>query len=358
MKELSHAKTTPNGASGQAWYSFCFDVFDSTVTDATVLRLFFAPVYLVYALKTPESEQLSKQEEWFEHYQETVRKAKLEDDPMLPSLLQLRSRVHMLEQHLSSSVREVTGQDIHAYFSRNDHVKDFPERFAAAFFPKGGGRLHTFLLDYYHVLMSKLFGGFPDLLDACISRLEAQNRDTVWYQIPTPDRPVASSQDYFSRVDTAANLLYSFALLSATHDISINPKKAARQRVIPDIFNAARRLLEIDDAEPDQEDSLSIRMTRSQFLTLCTAAADSRNRDQIRCLNEICRSCPSPGSAGAAHRQAIQHLLQKLRQYSNDCLQRISADYDKHRDDIYLLGAIADLETFWKQQLRSTVGDT
>lgn len=358
MKELTHTKTTPNGTSGQAWYSFCFNVFDSTVTDATVLRLFFAPVYLVYALKTPEAEQLSRQEEWFEHYQETVRKAELEDDPMLSPSMQLRSRIHTLEQHLSSSVREITGQDIHAYFSRNDHVKDFPERFAAAFFPKDGGSLHTFLLDYYHALLYKLFWDFPGLLDACISRLEALNRDTSWYRVPTPDRRTTSTQEYFSRVDTAAELLYSFALLSATHDISINPKKAARQRVIPDIFNAARRLLEIDDAEPDQEDSLSICVNRSQLLTLCTAAADSRNRDQIRCLNEICSSCPSPGPAGAAHRQAIQHLLQKLRQYSNDCLQRISADYDKHRDDIYLMGTIADLEAFWKQQLRSSADDT
>lgn len=356
MKELTHAKTTQDGSSGQAWYSFCSDVFDSHVADATVLRLFFAPVYLVYDLGTERSRCRQEQEKWFEHYQETVKKAVLEDDYTLPHSAQLQARIRLLEKLLCSSVRDKADKDVYAYFSKNDRVKNHPERFAAAFFPENGG-LHMDLLDYYHALMDKLFSGFPELLDACIDRLEKRNRDTVWYRFPTPDCRTGAVRDNFARVDAAANLLYRFAILSAARAIEADPKEKPRQGVIPDIFHAARQLLEVEDQEPALEDHLSIPLSRGQLLRLCSCAADSRNSELIDCLDEICAGCPSPGAASSVHRQDIQHLLQKLRQYNTDCGQRLVADYDMYCDDIPLMAKIRNLEKYWKQQLHGSAGD-
>lgn len=363
-------------AKPEKWYSFFYTFFGFT-TDAQLIKLFFAPIYL-YQRQLNAAPQPMGCDAWLDFYGRNILAYRYPEDPFDwdadPEKAMLH-RIRLLGDHLTEQASAKVGEDLDPYFGKNRNVCSFPERFLSVFIPAPVSNTKNDLEDYYSTVLFKLFEGHEALLTPCLERLRAFNRETPWLHVPSV--PVSSSNTETAERDELGYLLSSFSILSAAYHIEQNPKAAGRTNLPADAFYQAQILLEVETSYVPRKESSAARVGVSlqhfvelsvQLLTSCEFSIQAAQRSQhsvhtawnrelqcLQLLTEICSGLVMPEQISKQDERRIRQLADMLGNAKTQLIATLSGSDPADINMILrLCVGIADLEEFWRKVPRSS----
>lgn len=331
------------------WYFFCFDLLNFH-SEAHLLRLFYAPVYLVYALDIPAKERLDKQREWIEAYNEYVGHIHWDNHFEYAEENPLWVRASFLGKKLSTYVLKKTGINIDEHIKKNRNVNNFPERFIASILPRNGAGVRNEIEDYFYTLIRKLFEGHPQDLSDALGRLRSLNSSTNWFHITEPAS--AAPDPFHAQADIAATMLCAFSILSAAHAMESSPKIHSHTETPPNTFSLAQQLLEIDTNNDEKKGSGLVSISFSKFISLCTHAANTKDPSLLMCLGDICNESTPLADLTSLDKISVQKFTKKLSQIKKELSLELAAGSSQSFNTVvHTLHAIINLEEYWGSHL-------
>lgn len=348
-------KTEPP-AKSEKWYSFFYTFFKFS-TDAQLIKLFFAPIYLwQWQQARPEPHAMSC-EAWLELYGNAAKGYRFQDeqpDRESEPEKRLLQRIRALGDHLTETASQRIGEDLNGYLGKNRNVCNFPERFLSAFIPATVSDLRGALADYYVIIIGSLFQGHEDLQPAYLERLRMLNNDTDWFHVPTIT--TSSTDIAYAQQDEIAYYLSSFSILSAAYHIDQNPKPSGWSNVPADVFYQTQILLEVPTSyvPSAKAPSAMIEISLQRFAELTIAAAQSCQLEMLQMILDICKDIPALRTLSRQDQRSIGNMITALKEAQKNLICNLGLYTPSDVNSMFRIGArIADIEEFWNKQMKN-----
>lgn len=347
---------TELSAKNEKWYNFFYTFFKFS-TDAQLIKLFFAPIYLWQRQQALSAPRAMTCEAWLELYSNSVNAYQFRDeepDSESDPEKRLLQRIRSLGDHLTENAAQRVGEELDGYFGKNRNVCNFPERFLSAFIPATVSDMRGALADYYVIIIGKLFRGYEYLQPTYLERLRKLNGDTDWFHVPTI---ITSSTDIaYAQQDEIAYYLSSFSILSAAYHIDRNPKSSGRTNLPADVFYQTQTLLEVPSiyVSSAKAPSARIEVSLQRFAELSIAAAQSGQLEMLQIILEICRDIPDLRTLSGQDQRNIGNMIIALKKAKENLIYNLESRASADLNSMFRIGArIADIEEFWNKQMQN-----
>ena len=325
-----------------SWYWFITAVFKCD--QASVIRCFFAPIYLPYinSSHNDEVDLIDVQKEWLDYCEEKVAEINIDNVRKNYEQDNIKNRIKYFGKYLCESIEREKGIECYKYLGKNRNVAQFPERFVQSIFPPNTQKgAFEELWSYYYQLLCQVFLNNKKKTDDILNSIEEINK--IHFNVP---EIISESKDEsLNKIDRISHLICSFCLLSSSLRVEEDDKNGLLLHDSKHLYLRAQNYLEINASALVYNDSKCIKMSIEDLIILNVQSLDSKSVYLLKTINKINKD--NIDALSVIKQQQVIEIVNSLIEAERQIINMMNNQEYEISKGLLQLNALSEMENFW-----------